>query len=515
MSSGGWYPREPPLLCASNVVCLSLFCRGVFDMGGLSDAGDVMRTEKHRVVARVLANPPQGSREKVEQYYERICPQLLELVSIEDGQADEESLEMRAVACECVRAVSERSLIQARRNVFDVAMAPLLALCDDDDDGDASKDLCGEDELSHCVFLLHVLFVTSAGDPSSVFSSHLEPAVPALLALHCAVCFGASHLRRPVKELLARYLRTCGHSDAVAALRFFAFQGCPDMVAPAGGEGAEELRGRRFRLVRQGVRFAPGGGGGVEARWSDEAEENFYVSDDEKSIAIVDLLDGCSKEVGVELFMSLLQDLSRLMSKKGAVDPGNVEGQLEEATGAESDRSVEEKLLALNDELDRTMLDLRRQLMVIRLLGLLSEDDQLQERLAKDSDRLLVFVGLTLERAAITCRQKQLPTDPKEEQDLDEGPSMLESQSLMTALTLLSLKATQPRAKVGREEWQRMSSFLDDLRVLSKSYPEERARGLAGKMANLIATHGVFSSAQVDLVGGTPVNSLLKGNFFS
>lgn len=74
-----------------------------------------------------------------------------------------------------------------------------------------------------------------------------------------------------------------------------------------------------------------------------------------------------------------------------------------------SGTAMEQKLLDFSDELDQTMLNLRRQLMVIRLLGLLSEDEKLQEQLAKDSGQLLDFVGLTLQRAAIGCKQKERP----------------------------------------------------------------------------------------------------------
>ncbi len=480
-------------------------------MGGLSDGSEVMKTQKHRVVATVVASPPQslGVRKDggLEEYYSLVCPQLLELLGESGG--GEEAGEIRSVSCAWVRALSERSLVLSRRHIFDPVMAPLLALSEFKPGGECV--LPTEEDLSDCVDLLHTLFVSGGGgDPSAVFTSHLEPCVPALLELHCFVCFGASHLRRPVKALLERYLGTWASPDAVAAVRFFAFRGAL--------EGEEErCHHHRLRLLRPEVRFVAGGSGGAAARWSDGAEENFYVSDDEKAIALVDLVDGCSKDLSVELFMTLLQDLSRMMSRKGEKEKGEdmerrlvqglkVQGEEQEkgAEGGAGGRmsAIEEKLLALNDELDTTMLEMRRQLMVIRLLGLLSEDEGLQERLAKDSSRLLSFVGLTVERAAITCRQRANPpaADPRseEEADSDEGPSMMESQSVTMALTLLSLKATQqPRERVKAEEWEAMGGFLEDLRMLAKLYPEERARRLAGQMAKLVATHGVIAQSQV------------------
>ncbi len=454
-------------------------------MGGLSDGKEVMKTQKHKVVASVLASPPQTGYQSIEEYYANICPQLLDLISPCEAGEDEESREIRAVACQCVRSISERSLILSRRYLFDVAMAPMLKLSDKN-----VTELPTEEEIGQCVSLLHVMFVAISVDPSPLFCGHLDPCIPALLELHCSICFGVSHLRGPVKDLLEKYLRTSSRFDAVAALRYFAFSD----QDPAGLQ--------RYRPMRGDVKFVAGDTGGVKIIRREGAEENFYVSDDEKSIAMVDLLDSCSKDIGVEFFMSLLQDLSRLMSKGGAKNGMEMDQMLLKATedaGADGGKfeSIEQKLLAIEEELDQTMLDLRRHLMVIRLLGLLSEDEKLQERLSKDSDRLLDFVGLTLQRAAIGCQQKQQPADPKSEQELDEGPTMLETQSVTMALTLLSLKVTQPRNQVSAEEWRKLGAFSGDLRSLSEQHPESRVRSLAGKMLKLIATHGVISDSQV------------------
>lgn len=61
---------------------------------------------------------------------------------------------------------------------------------------------------------------------------------------------------------------------------------------------------------------------------------------------------------------------------------------------------MERKLLEFESELDATMLRLRKNLMVIRLLGLMSEDEELQDQLMKDSSRLLDFICITLNRGA-------------------------------------------------------------------------------------------------------------------
>lgn len=53
-------------------------------------------------------------------------------------------------------------------------------------------------------------------------------------------------------------------------------------------------------------------------------------------------------------------------------------------------QGMEEQLVALEATLDTSMRRMRKNLMVIRLLGLLSEDAELQENLLKESDRYIL-----------------------------------------------------------------------------------------------------------------------------
>ena len=52
-------------------------------------------------------------------------------------------------------------------------------------------------------------------------------------------------------------------------------------------------------------------------------------------------------------------------------------------------QGMEEQLVALEATLDTSMRRMRKNLMVIRLLGLLSEDAELQENLLKEPDRYI------------------------------------------------------------------------------------------------------------------------------
>ena len=101
------------------------------------------------------------------------------------------------------------------------------------------------------------------------------------------------------------------------------------------------------------------------------------------------------------------QDLSGIMTFSQAdLTPSaeSFEDKLaENEDGEPTVSATEKKLLALNDELDETMLRLRRTLMVIRLLGLLSEGEKLKDRLLRDKESLAEFVATTLSTGAKAC----------------------------------------------------------------------------------------------------------------
>ena len=99
--------------------------------------------------------------------------------------------------------------------------------------------------------------------------------------------------------------------------------------------------------------------------------------------------------------------------------------------------------------MDKMMNKMRRNLMVIRLLGLYSEDKTLQDNLMKESPRMIKFIGTTLQRAA-----KLLESDAA----VDESSCVMGTQSLNMSLTILSLHLTQ--ADVSADDWRRMQVLL-------------------------------------------------------
>eukprot|EP00095_Tigriopus_kingsejongensis_P012027 maker-scaffold593_size129216-snap-gene-0.30 protein:Tk12027 transcript:maker-scaffold593_size129216-snap-gene-0.30-mRNA-1 annotation:"transmembrane and coiled-coil domain-containing protein 7" len=446
--------------------------RGVMDVGGSGE--NVQQTHRCQIIAQVLASPPASTYQNVEAYYERVCPQLLDILAL---KADVEAKDFRLIACASIKAISERSLILSRRYLLDKIMDPFLKM--NVGHPEPIREL-SEEAIDKHVELLYLIFVTG-NDPSGVFLAHLEPIILNLLDLHCSVTYGVSALKKPLSELILRYLKCSSNSDSIKALKGFAFKDLRHC-----GKNAIN----RFQLPRPTVRFTNGdGGGSVMEDNPDALDEQFYLSDDEKSIVIADLLqDSKDKHLATDFFISLLKDLSEMMGKQP---------DKEKTPPSPAPTNLEEKLLSFERDLDRTMLNLRKNLMIVRLLGLLSEDERIQENLMKDSEQLLEFICLTIQRCALACSDD----DPEE-----DGSQILEAQSISMALTLLSLKTTQSDIQV--DEWERLQSCLGDLAVLEKQYPNEQVRTLSRRLRQLISTHGAVLDHKNEM--DTHVKNLLS-----
>ena len=113
--------------------------------------------------------------------------------------------------------------------------------------------------------------------------------------------------------------------------------------------------------------------------------------------------------------------------------------------------------------------------MVIRLLGLLSEENNFQESLLSESDKMIKFVSSSIKRAA---------------RGVAAGveSSVMAVQSLNMALSILSVHLTQ--ANVPLEDWERMLESQEDLKIL-EDHADERISKISCQLYNLIATQGI------------------------
>jgi len=417
--------------------------RGIMDLGGEGDSFD---WKKVGLVANVIGNPPHGKYADTDQYYSKVSPQLLELL-----ESSESTVSM--IACYSIKTAAERSLILSRRYLLDPLTEPINRLA-----GDYKEALSvTEKELDDCIKNLFKVFVLG-NDPSLMFVTHLEPIIIILMNLHMTVTFGVSHLKDPVRQLVERYLKYSDKETALRIMRAFALDEVPKTTQ------------NRCKLMHNDVIFANGDEGGVKIIKKTDAEQSFYVADDEKAIVVQDLLEDLKdKALSTQFFLSLMEDLTNAMIEE---DNCKVDLELPEPTPGQN---IEQQLLDLEKHLDNTMHMMRKNLMVIRMLGLLSEDKSFEENLLKESDKMIQFVASSIKRAALGVKN-------------GVESSTMAVQSLNMALSILSVHLTQ--VNVPTDDWVKMLKSADDLEVL-KEHKDERISKIAEQLHKLVITHGV------------------------
>ena len=262
----------------------------------------------------------------------------------------------------------------------------------------------------------------------------------------------------------------------------------------------------------------------------------------------MDILESMkSKEISFKFYMSLLQDLTDMMeevelSLSKSSDLNSSSTCDIEKSDADTQETKEARnlkiLLDLELELEESMCKIRKRMMVIRLIGLMSEDDILKDSLLNNSGKMIEvriisvllrywivlmelktfdqsnqliityisqFIQCTIHRAAIVCQKREalngiekLSTD----ENLNIGAQPCKSevtpdevQSITTALGLLrnviigekGSGFNQPNVKNG--DWELLKLGLEDLEILQNGHGEKNIRSMAGKLRELISAH--------------------------
>ena len=106
----------------------------------------------------------------------------------------------------------------------------------------------------------------------------------------------------------------------------------------------------------------------------------------------------------------------------------------------------------------------------------------MQENLMKNSERLIAFLSMTLQRCASLCQHRLVKKAHDEESDFEAG--VTERQSLQTALALITQIVTSPSVQV--EQWEMLGNCLGDLTILSELHESTEIKTLSKKLKNLI-----------------------------
>merc|ERR550539_417365 len=153
----------------------------------------------------------------------------------------------------------------------------------------------------------------------------------------------------------------------------------------------------------------------------------------------------------------------------------NKEGFDVELPDAVDGDDVEKKILDIDNHLEAVMHKMRKNLMILRLLSLLSEDKSIEKNLLAESDKMIQFVSVTVRRAAASVKA-------------GVQHSNLATQSLNMSLSILTVHLT--KVDLPSEDWVKMIDIMEDLNTLS-DHEDERISVIAGQLHQLVATQKI------------------------
>jgi len=452
--------------------------RGIMDVSSSPDGNDasVQDLKKFQLVAQIIANPPKDLSGTEEDYYRLICPQVLRLLDIKDGS---DSKALHLISAACIRSLNERSPQYAQDYLIQPLMEPLLRLTSPSLNLPTDTIITNEDELSECIGKLQFVFEVSS-DPSMKFTDCLSSIILVLLALHCQLHHGVSHVKKHVDSLVEKFIKNASGDLPNKALACFAF----DENDPL------------FRRLNQAVDFVNTESGGVQCRVKEDSNQQAHISEFRAGY-LVTLLDYDKyKSATTNFFLYLLQELTKSMGEKGG----------EDQIGSSVSDSAQ--LLHIETKVEQAVAKIEKQLTIVRLISLFSEDEKLQDALMENPEQKIRFLLSTLHRVAVTCRERLEAKSSMSGLSLEEGTNYggdpAELQSLTMAVSLLKHHLAQ-KEQIKPKDWDQLQECEADLQLLATNYQEKSVALLCHRLRECILTRGALDpdepAAAVDKTG--------------
>ncbi|XP_078738047.1 transport and Golgi organization protein 6 homolog isoform X1 [Lampetra fluviatilis] len=434
-------------------------------MAGCADAA-AADWRKCEAVARILASCG-GRSSSPEAHYRIVCPQVLELLHIEDRQT---ARQFQRVATATAVTMAREHPALAHRYLLSPMLAP-LARCTCADAVAAAAEaapgtgaaLVEEAELSRCVEDINkVVMACGSEPPPVVVLSALESVLQPLFFLCCFAKHGVSHLRSPCQETLLWFVEHAERERAVRAVGGLAGLPTRPPMLPTTPP-----------TMPRSLHFAPGAHGGAVARirMADDEDEAACGALEEEAwrlTCLTELLAAAQLSgFAGDFFLSCLKDLTALMvHEPRARDGGSTEGL--EAPGAPEVGSA-------GDASDVEESDYQR-LQLMQLIPYLCE--KLGHGILQRTTQVVEFVRVTLERA--TARRGGGGGHGEERR--------LEAESLRLAMGLAA--ATLGGAELSPADRAAQATLLGPLERIVNSDPDPDLRDLASDLRIAIATYG-------------------------
>ncbi|RLV92447.1 hypothetical protein DV515_00013758, partial [Chloebia gouldiae] len=429
--------------------------RGVLEGtdGGAGAEAAALDWRKCDAVGKILAACPQQCL-SLEDYYRQVCPQILDLLHIQDKVA---ARQFQRVATTTLLTMAREQPQLAERHLLQPLLAPLrrcseaaeLAL----EDLTAGAVLVPEAELGSCVEDVLKVYVVG-NDSSSLLLGSLQSVLGVVFSLYSFAKQNVSYLRSPCQDILLWFLEKAEREQSLAVL-----------------EGLAGLSSHVPTLHPQcQLRVGSEGGAAivVEETISDEDEALYQkISLEQCRVeSLVELLSHCQKSgLAGDFFIHCLKELTQVAAEdeaapNPAVEPGGSFLELEQYQARQG-----------------------RKLLVLQLVAALCEG-------VSDTvftDIVQQFLAAVLQRA---CAHPA------------RGPgAAAEAQTLAMAMGLVAaVLGGAVQLKSG--DFAVLKRLVPLLEELSRTYPEPLTQELASDLRIAICTHGACSPGTVGAAAG-------------
>ncbi|XP_068812011.1 transport and Golgi organization protein 6 homolog isoform X2 [Struthio camelus] len=418
--------------------------------GGAGAEAAAVDWRKCDAVAKILAACPQQCL-SLEDYYKRVCPQILDLLHIQDKLT---ARQFQRVATTTLLTMAKGHPQLAEKYLLQPMLAPLLRCADTAEiaveDLSAGTVLVKEAELSSCVEDVFKVYVVG-NDSSSLLLGSLRSVLGVVFSLYSFTKQNVSYLRSPCQEILLWFLQKAEREVSLSVLEGF-----------AGLESSVHGLHPRCQL-----RVGSEGGAviAVEETISDEDEALYQkVSSEQWHMEnLVELLSHCQKSgLAGDFFIRCLKALTRVAAE-------------DEAASNTAPPSAESLL-----ELEQRHAGQRRQLLVLQLVAMLCES--VSDTAFTDVAQVVDVVAATLQRACVSLARGAGGT--------------VETQTLSMAMGLVAA-VLGGAVQLKSSDFAVLKQLLPVLEEVSSSHPEPLIRELAADLRIAICTHGAFSAGTV------------------
>ncbi|NWW38199.1 TNG6 protein, partial [Panurus biarmicus] len=406
--------------------------------------------KKCDAVGKILAACPQQCL-SLEDYYRQVCPQILDLLHIQDKGA---ARQFQRVATTTLLSMAREQPQLAERHLLQPLLAPLrrcseaaeLAL----EDLTAGAVLVPEAELSSCVEDVLKVYVVG-NDSSSLLLGSLQSVLGVVFSLYSFAKQNVSYLRSPCQDILLWFLEKAEREQSLAVLEGLARLSShvptlhPQCQLRVGSEGGATI------VVRETISDED------EALYQKISLEQCHME------SLVELLSHCQKSgLAGDFFIHCLKELTQVAvedeaAPNPAVEPGGSLLELEQYQARQG-----------------------RKLQVLQLVAALCEG--VSDTVFTDIVQVQEFLAAVLQRACVHPAQ---------------GPgAAAEAQTLAMAMGLVAA-VLGGAVQLKSSDFVVLKRLVPLLEELSRTYPEPLTQELASDLRIAILTHGACSPGTV------------------